>query len=48
MNPSNRRVKVDLEKAVGETSKVLDTLVQTNRTLSQKVKVIAGTGDQNK
>lgn len=31
MNPIDGRGKVDLEKAVGETSKLLDELAQTNR-----------------
>ena len=45
MNPIDGRRKADLEKTVGETSKLLDVLAQTNRTLGWKVKVTAGTGD---
>ena len=47
MNLFHGKGKVELENAVGETSKVLDVLAQTNRTLSWKVKATVGTGDQN-
>ena len=47
MNPSNRRGKADLEKAVGETSKLLDELARTNRSQGWQVKAIADTGSQN-
>ena len=47
MNLIDRRGKVDLEKAVGETSKLLDELAQTYRTMGWKEKATAGTGDQN-
>ena len=33
MNPIDGRGKAELEKTVGETSKLLDVLAQTNRTL---------------
>lgn len=45
MNPIDSRGKADLDKAVEESSKLLDMLVQTNRTQGWKVKVMAGTGD---
>ena len=47
MNPINRRGKIEIEKEVGETSKLLDILAQTNRILVWQVRAIAGTGDQN-
>ena len=47
MNPINRRGKVELEKAVGETSKLLDVLAQTKRTIGWKIKATVGRGDQN-
>ena len=45
MNLSDGRGKIELEKAVGESSKLLDVLAQTNRMLSWKVKATAGSGD---
>ena len=47
IKPADGKCKVELEKAVAETSKLLDNLVQTNRTLSWNVKSMAGTGEQN-
>ena len=47
MNPIDERGMAELEKAVGETSKLLDILVQTNRILGWKVKATAKMGDQN-
>lgn len=47
MNLIDGRRKSELEKAIEETSQLLDVLVQTNRTLGWKVKVIAEMGDQN-
>lgn len=47
MNPVDRRGKADLEKAVGNTNKLLDLLPQAKRMLSWKVKTMAGTGEQN-
>ena len=45
MNLIDKRRKAELEQAVGETSKLLDTLAKTNRTLGWKVKATVGTGD---
>ena len=47
MNLIDGRGIVYLEEAIEETSKLLATLVQTNKTVSWKVKEVAGTGDQN-
>ena len=47
MNPIDGRGKAELEKAVGETSKLLYKLAQTNRFQGWKVKATAGMGDQN-
>ena len=47
MNPIDGREKADLEKAVGETSKLLDELARTNRSQEWKVKATAGKGNQN-
>ena len=47
MNPIDGKGKVHLEKAVGETSKLLDELARCNKTLQWKVKATAGTGEQN-
>ena len=47
MNPIDGRGKAELEKSVGQTSKLLDVLAQTNRRLGWKVKATAGRGDQN-
>ena len=47
INPIDGKGKVELEKAVGETSKVLDELAYTNRTLGWKVNATARTRDQN-
>ena len=45
MNLIDGRSKMNLEKAVNETSKLLDILVQTNRMIGWKVKATAGTGE---
>ena len=42
MNPIDGKGKVELEKAVEETSKLLDVLAQTNRILGWKMKATAG------
>ena len=47
MNPINERGKVELKKAAGEGSKLLDVRAQTNRMLGRKMKVTEGTGAQN-
>lgn len=46
MNPIVGRVKVLLEKLLTETSKLLDNLVQSNKTVSRKTKVTEGMGEQ--
>ena len=46
MNPIDGKSKAELERAVGETSKLLDKLAWTNSTLEWKVKATAGTGEQ--
>ena len=45
MNLIDGRSKMNLEKAVNETSKLLDILVQTNRMIGWKVKATARTGE---
>ena len=47
INPIDGKGKTELEKAMGETSKLLDILAQTNKTLSWRVKATVGFGDQN-
>ena len=47
INPIDGRGKADLEKAVGETSKLLDKLARTNRAQGWKVKATAGMREQN-
>ena len=47
MSPINERGKEEFEKVVAETSKLLDILAQTKRTLGWKVEVMTETRDQN-
>ena len=47
MNLIDGRGKAELDKVVGETSKLLDELAWTNRTLEWKVKATVGMKDQN-
>ena len=47
INLIDRRGKVELEKLVGETSKLLDMLAQTNGTLGWKVKEKSSTEDSS-
>ena len=47
MNSINNKGKAELEKAVGQTSKLLDKLIEPNRTLGWKLKAMAGMEDQN-